>query len=384
MIRNAFPHARTGMERWAWTGLTLLMFGCAHVPTQTGAMQRAGMEISADALHVQVVELGRRFSGTIETAADEILAGTEDPQIRYDALLWKAYAIPLVQEAALRTDPVLAAGDLWAFSIQQRAFFASGAGGDAFGPSHGVALAAAERMEREALHFMHANAPGDTLRTRTIERMDAWAAAHPFQSLRFTRESAAAEFEELLGLSGGSLGATVGDMNRTVAGMYDRLGYMNESMLKQVRWNTALMVADATESPTIRPTLSATNRALERLGTLAETTPGLLDSMGAAAIITLREERMAAIEALSAERTAVMKGVSEERLAVIAAVRDERLAILAAADAVAARAIEQTERAARRLMWLGAALIALLAIGAWVLVLSARRLWRVAGGAAAA
>ena len=262
--------------------------------------------------------------------------------------------------------------------------FASGAGSDAFGPYHGVALKCAERTESEALDFMRTNAAGDTVKSRTIERMHAWAASHRFESLHFTRESAAAEFDELLGLSDGSLGATVGDMNRTVAGMYDRLGYMNESLLKQVRWNTELMVADATGSPSIGPTLSATNRALERLGTLAETTPMLLDSMGAATVITVREERIAAVEALSAERTAVMHGVAEERIAVITALHDERLAILASADAIAARSIERSERAAVRLMWLGAAIISLLSIGAWMLVLSARRLWRVAGGTAAA
>jgi hypothetical protein len=383
MTRNSFRHALTKTGRLAWTSLSLLIFGCAHVPTQTGAMQHVGVEVTADALHVQVVELGRRFSGAIEAAADDVAARAEDPQISYDALLWKAYAIPLIQEAALRTDPVLAAGDLWAFSMQQSDFFASGAGRDAFGPCHGVALACAERMETEALDFMHANAAGDTVKSRTIERMHAWAASHPFQSLHFTRESAAASYSELLGLSGGSLGATVGDMNRTVAGMYDRLGYMNESLLKQVRWNTGLMVADATESPSIRPTLQATNTALERLGALAEATPTLLDSMGASTVLTVREERIAAIQALSAERTAVMKGVDEERVAVIAALRDERLAILTAADAIAARSIERSERAAERLMWLGAAIVAGLSVGAWFLVLSARRLWRAAGGAAA-
>jgi hypothetical protein len=56
---------------------------------------------------------------------------------------------------------------------------------------------------------------------------------------------------------------------------------------------------------------------------------------------------------------------------------------LATADAIAARSIERTERAATRLMWLGAAIVAVLSIGAWILVLSARRLWRVAGGPAA-
>jgi len=385
MIRNSLRHTLTEMGRLAWTGLALfIMYGCAHVPTQTGAMQHTGMEISPDALHVQVVECGRRYCGEIETAADEILARSEDPQDAYDVLLWKAYAIPLIQEAALRTDPMLAAGDLWAFSIQQRDFFASGAGHDAFGPYHGVALTAAEQMERESLAFMRAHAPGDTLRARTIDRMHAWAASHPFQSLHFTRESAVTEFNELLGLKGSGLGATVSDMNRTVASMSDRMGYMNESMLKQVRWNTALMVADATKSPEISPTLAATNRALERLGTLAEITPAMVDSMGAGTIAIVREERIAAIEALSAERIAVMRGMADERMAVLAAVRDERVATLAAADEIAAKSVERAERAVTRLMWLGAVIVALLAIGAWILVMSARRMWRMAGGPAAA
>jgi hypothetical protein len=76
--------------------------------------------------------------------------------------------------------------------------------------------------------------------------------------------------------------------------------------------------------------------------------------------------------------------VAEERVAVIAAVHEERLAILAAADAIAERSVERSERAVRRLMWLGAGIVAVLSVGAWFLVLSARRLWRAAGGAATA
>lgn len=384
MTRDYFMHVLTRTGQLACAGVALLIFGCAHVPSQTGAMKRAGMEVSADALHVEVVELGRRFSGSIEAAADVIIAESQDPQVRYDALLWKAYAIPLVQEAALRSDPVFAEGDLWAFSIQQNDFFASGAGRDAFGTHHEVALAAADKMEHEALTFMRASAAGDSIKPRTIERMHAWAASHPLQSLRFTRESVAPEFEELLGLSGGGLGATVADMNRTVAGMHDRLGYMNESMMKQVRWNTELMAAEATKSPEISPTLAAADSALEHLSTLAEITPGLLDSLRVAAITTVREERIAAIEAMSAERIAVMRGVDEERVLVIAAVHEERIATLAAADKIAERSIERAEHAAARLMLLGAAIIAALSVGAWFLVLSARRLWRVAAGPAAA
>jgi hypothetical protein len=240
-------------------------------------------------------------------------------------------------------------------------------------------------MEREALAFMETNATSDSdARRRTVERMHAWAASHPFGSLRFTRESAAAEFDELLGPSSERFAATVGDIDRTLAGIYDRLGYMNESMLKQVRWNSELMVADAFEGPAIRPTLLATNSALDRIGNLAEIMPGLMDSTTAAALFTLREERIAALQAMSAERVAIMHGVVEERLAVIAAIREERLAILAEADKIASRSVDRSEHAAVRLMWLGLGMVAGLAIAAFILALSTRRLWRVAGRTAAA
>ena len=87
---------------------------------------------------------------------------------------------------------------------------------------------------------------------------------------------------------------------------------------------------------------------------------------------------------MSAERVVIMQGVVDERLAVIAAIREGRLAILAEADKIASRSVERSERAAVRLMWLGAAMVAGLGTVAWILMLSTRRRWRVPGRTAAA
>ncbi|MGH7742128.1 MAG: hypothetical protein ACRENS_08905 [Candidatus Eiseniibacteriota bacterium] len=365
-------------------GLAALLAGCAHIPHQTGAMEKADLQVSANELHVRMIEFGRRVTGSIEAAADDIIARANDAQIRRDALLWKSYAVPVAQEAALRTDPLFAAGDMWAFTIQQHNFFESGAGSESFGPYHGIALTASAELEQQAQDFLGQIFPGDTIRARTVERIHASVAAHPFETLRFTRGSISVEFGELLGLEGGGIGSTVADMNRTVAGMYDRLGYINESLLKQVRWNTELMLEDALADPAMTPTLTATNKALDRLATLAEVTPELLDSLRDAIFAEVRAERIATLEAVSNERIAMLKNLTEQRIATLSTVHEERVATLQAAEAITARSVDRAERAGARLIRLAALLTAVLGVGALVLVLLGRRLWHVAGGRSAA
>ena len=67
---------------------------------------------------MRIYEAGRRFSSIIEATADTIAARSPDPTIRHNALNWKIAAIPLIEEASLRPDAVVAAVDLWGFSMQ--------------------------------------------------------------------------------------------------------------------------------------------------------------------------------------------------------------------------------------------------------------------------
>src|SRR5271170_3037608 len=120
---------------------------CLKVPAKSGAMAFApNVDIGADQLQLQVYEMGRLFSGDIVRASDSIAVETTDPHVRQRALMWKLDGIPLVQEAALRDDPLIAELDLAAFVDQQQAYFTSGDGREAFGAQQPVAVNASHDM----------------------------------------------------------------------------------------------------------------------------------------------------------------------------------------------------------------------------------------------
>jgi hypothetical protein len=83
---------------------------CASVPTRSASVGASpGLILPADQLQLRSFEMGRTLSMRIEGAADQILAESIDPAVRPNAMLWKISAVPLVQEAALRNDPHVAA-----------------------------------------------------------------------------------------------------------------------------------------------------------------------------------------------------------------------------------------------------------------------------------
>jgi type II secretory pathway component HofQ len=95
----------------------LALAACPKVPTQTASMQAApNVDVTADQLQVQVYSMGQRFSSMLAMAADSISSVSGDPLVQRRALRWKLAATPLVQEASLRDDPLVAAVDLAAFS----------------------------------------------------------------------------------------------------------------------------------------------------------------------------------------------------------------------------------------------------------------------------
>ena len=107
--------------------------------------------LSANQLQLASFEMGRNLSARIEGAADNIIAESTDPVVRRNALLWKISAIPLVQEAAVRIDPQVAAMDLLAFTIQQLDYLTIGSGRNSFGPQQAIAVDATREAQREAI-----------------------------------------------------------------------------------------------------------------------------------------------------------------------------------------------------------------------------------------
>ena len=63
------------------------------------------VNISAYELRIRLNSFANRFSGVVETSADEITEKCSDPQIQQNALLWKMSAIPPSRKPSFNAIP---------------------------------------------------------------------------------------------------------------------------------------------------------------------------------------------------------------------------------------------------------------------------------------
>jgi hypothetical protein len=368
---------------------TAAVAACPKVPVQTGAMESApNIIVSADQLQLQAYELGRQMSARIVVAADSVLAATTDLAVRRHAIEWKVTGVPLAQEAAVRNDPLVAAVDLAAFSVQQQDFFTTGAGKDLFGPQQRMAVDATARMRDDALALLRRASRGGELNPQAVDRIAAWARAHPIAGPDFQRASILDSDWQAIGVSTGSLAGTVGNMDRTLRLVQLRLGYINETMGDQMRWNAQLIGFDALESSRGDSLYVAGSTALRNVGAFTGGAPDLIAHERAALLAGVDRERVAALAEVDRQRVETLRELDRQRDSIFALVererarlmddvRGERVAAVAAADSITARAIDHAAAALVRAVWkLGVAVLGLALLITFI-AFYARRRWRV-------
>jgi hypothetical protein len=343
---------------------TVLALGaCAKVPTQSASMQASpNLLVSASQLQLQCFEAGRTLSTIIEQGADSIRAVSADPVIRRNALLWKISAIPLVQEAALRDDPLVAGIDLITFTLQQSDYFTSEAGREAFGPQQPIAVEAARQAMDEMMALAARVLRTGRLADTSAGKLRAWAANHPIKGPAFRRLSVLGADWEALGLSDRSLGATIGNVDRRLANLSFRLSYLNETLAAQARWNAELATADALSAPRMDSLLGTGTATMRSVGALVDDAPALMTSQRQALMRDIDDERMAimrdidrqrmlAFQEIAAQRQALEASLAAERVALMEQVGQERAAAFRAADSLAQRSIDRSGSVMRRLGW---------------------------------
>ncbi len=346
---------------------------CASVPTQSASMQ-ATPEVSSSAalVQLQAFETGRAISTIIESAADSIQAASADSDVRQNALLLKISAIPLVQEAALRIDPVIAAADLYAFSIQFSDYLETGAGKTSFGAGQPIAVAAAAAVEQAALALVSGNLRSGQLSANSEAYLRAWAAQHPMQGPALRRASFLSSDWKALGLSANSLTASVGNMERTLVNMTYRLSYLNETLAAQLRWNAELAGGEALRAPRVDSLVGTVGTSLGSLGTFADEFPGFLDGWREALMRDVDRQRVLAFEAVGDQRVALEAALNLEREVLMRQVREERIAAFVSIDSVTVRTLDRSAAILRRLIFQvalsAAAVVALLLGGGFVLL----------------
>lgn len=336
---------------------------CARLSTESASTKASPeLAISTNQLQLRAFEMGRNLSTLIEQAADSILAASADPDVRRSALLWKISGIPLVQEAALRNDPQVAAVDLLAFTVQQLDYLTTGSGRNSFGPQQPIAVASAHEAERAAVALVSSALQGGQQSDTSEAKMTAWAASHPMSGPALRRASVLESDWGLLGISSSSVGASIGNVDRTMVNITYRLSYLNETLAQEVRWNAELAAEQAMRSPRVDSLFTTGTATLRSVGTLSDEAPALIDRQREAMMRDIDGERVAmmrdidrqrvlAFRDLAAQRVALEAALDAERKALMEQVGQERAAAFVSADSLTQRSIDRAGAVLRRLVW---------------------------------
>ncbi len=335
--------------RGTCVALVTVLVGCPHVPTQAGALATVeDPAVTAMQLKLRVFAAGRQVNAIIETAADSIRGKDAAPMVRERALLWKLSAIPAVEEASLDNDPTVAAVDLWAFAVQQRNYFGTGDGRDAFGPSEHIAITAADTIERDVRTLIAGIRTANAIAPAAEARVEAWAAQHPIYGQAMHWESILASDWQALGVHSQSLGSAVARMEQSLADANQRLGYLNEGLLDRVTWQ-AQLAATAPVTDRLDTLAGDVSIAMRRIAVFATGAPLRFEEERRELFDAIDGERARVFESITAQRVAIADDLRTGRQAVFDDLRRERVATLAQADSITQLSIDRADAAARRL-----------------------------------
>src|SRR6185312_13003597 len=162
--------------------LSLVLAGCSSGPTNKEASIKSARNVKSSAaeLSSRNQSLLALYSAEIESAADQIIAKSSSPAVRRQALLWKAEAIPAMHTSLLRTDPLAALVDSWAFIAQMKTYMGQPEVKQGWGDSYPVVEQTLNRMQGQMEQVVKRAAPSADMNALQ-HKIDSWAHAHPIQ-----------------------------------------------------------------------------------------------------------------------------------------------------------------------------------------------------------
>jgi len=380
---------------------------CASAaPRQTRLMaEQTKITASTDELRVMVRDLARPFAGILEETADRLAASSGDPRARLDAARFKTSAIPAMQEALYRRDPLEAALDAGLLLEQMRIYFDESRASE-FGPQGRVEVDRALTTMREDLERVIVAAGGDPEKAHaTWALLERWAREDPISETFASRRSSQARLAQFTARTGTqSALRTVASLQDDIQDLTGRLDLYFASLPKLARWQAEQLLLEGIQQdgPLARSMagmpavpldlreipfdVPAERRAmLEGIHAEREGLQAWADGQSVALQRLVTGERQAVLTAVTAEREAVLADVAKEREIILAEaferVRAEREAALVDLGRELTRAIagartEIVDHAIDRLTVLVAVSLVAIFLGALALMLIWRRLTR--------
>jgi hypothetical protein len=297
------------------------------------------VESSAAELSSRNQSLLGLYSAEVETAADKIILASSSPATRRQALVWKAEAIPALQQSLLNFDPVTAVMDTWAFLFQMTAYVEQPAAKQGFGDSYSLVAETLKTMQAQMEQLIQVAAPSANL-PALRQYAASWAASHPLQAGLAGRQSLDPERIRQLGQADLGTMASVRSLEESLGDLTARMDSYNAYLPKQARWQAELLLSDLARGPefgaaasnfaTLSDALAKTSGTMEKMPDLVQQTQKALEVQRLAAQDFMRQELLQASNMLKQERVGLAGDVLRERLAATADLRSERHIVLQA------------------------------------------------------
>jgi hypothetical protein len=318
---NRIRNAETACLLILLVGVVVLISGCAgKLPKQTRLMEAAGgVVITSSELRMLTYEYSKFYASTVEEAAARIQAETDDPDVRYNALLWNAYSTPQMQRGAFQRDPYASLIDLRAFILQMTDYFTDGSGKELFGDQQDIALDTCRELHRTLMRVVRMTQP-DRDSTAQDALYAEFVEANPIDSPMFTRVTTRPLLMDMtsVDIEGGLIG--VAQMNETLAGLSDRMEIYTEVLPKQIRWHFQMMLDDyigRQDAPHIARNVASISVSADRIAEFLDGTETLIAEERAILLDDLSRRLEEAYAVLEKERVAVTGDLSKERETVI-------------------------------------------------------------------
>lgn len=346
------------------------LYGCTAVSSESTLMKDLeGVKMTSIELRIRLNEFGKFFAGTVEEAADEIISGTDNTEIKKNALEWKINVIPKALESLVILDPVAAGTDVYALCLQMDYFFRLGKGKDLFGEQQRVAIKASDEILKEMRIL--ANDFRDYKDREEVERLLAvWVVKNQVENLKFNRKSTLDVMAAALGSEEYGLGSTVGSIAEGVHDIRRQITIYTDFLPKHVKWQMEYELYNLMGDSTFEKTFNNIDRVVystERITKVLEESPELLKDLQKSTLAEVNRQLLITLSTLANERAIVLEALTAERIAIMQEIYQQRIETLDRIDTLAQSTINQSTLFASdvidKLFWRVLIILALVFVG---------------------
>ena len=306
LARRRLPHVLVGAM------LTVSLFGCSTAPARPALMANmANDDVTVTQLRAIDYAYADRFGQLVAACVADIVAQSDDAQLRERAYQWRMWAMPQARAAAFDQDPFMGLVELWVLARQQRLYFADGGETSHFGAQVQCVSETTRYLEEDVERIASTVVSEDHLK-KMISNVHAWVAKHPIEGQLFVRPTARADLAGLVpAVKQGGLKA-VGSIEETFRDLNDRITILTVQMPVEARWHAEYLTNSLFEERMQEPTESMLDAMETMIDFLDELEP-ILAAQTNTLLAGVTAERVAVFDAVEAERTEILAAIEEER-----------------------------------------------------------------------